>query len=416
MRRDWFSTLSAALCVAASFTHPATASPVGTPNTAAASKSETSWTDSLKVDSLKFWKKDEPATTTPWAATANRAEAAKPTDEISAWRHPIQYFSAAMSETPVAESIRKDKATLDAARPHDNISLGTPISPATPQYYITLAQASERQGQIVQARAQIQQGMAKWPKDVEILRAAARMEDRQNQLQVAENLYRRACTANPQHAGAINDLGLCLARQGKFDQSVQSFEQAIQLQPDKPLYRNNAATVLVQMRQDQRALAHLAAVHGPGVANYNLGKLLVDRGRPHESIIYFQAAAELDPTMEAAHTAIAQLQGVPMQGMSVQGPTTTPQFAERVIMPQPATAPTTGPQFAPQQSVEEPVFPTTARAPAIGTSSYLPPTNDYPTTAAPSTPIYQTATSPRYLPPVQTVAPNGTVPNGTVIR
>jgi TPR repeat protein len=242
------------------------------------------------------------------------------------------------------------------------------------------------------------------------------MEDRQNQLQVAENLYRRACTANPQHAGAINDLGLCLARQNKFEQSVQLFEQAIQLQPDKALYRNNAATVLVQMRQDQRALAHLAAVHGPAVANYNLGKLLVDRGRPHESIIYFQSAAELDPTMEAAHMAIAQLQGVPMQG-----PTTTPQFAERVIVPQPAAPPSYGPQLVPQQQVEEPVFPTTARAPAIGTSSYIPPTNYYPTTAAPatpapSTPIYQTATSPRYLPPVQTVAPNGTVPNGTVIR
>jgi Flp pilus assembly protein TadD len=404
MRRDWFSTLSAALCVAASLTYPAVASPVGSPNTAAASKSETSWTDSLKFDSLKFWKKDEPATTTPWAATANRAEAAKPTDTISPWRHPIQYFSAAMSETPVADAIRKDKATLAAAQPKDNISLGTPISPATPQFFIALAQASERQGNIVQARAQIQQGMNKWPKDVEILRAAARMEDRQNQLQVAETLYRRACTADPQNAGAINDLGLCLARQGQFDQSVQSFEQAIQLQPDKALYRNNAATVLVQMRQDQRALAHLSAVHGPAVANYNIGKLLVDRGRPHESIIYFQTAAQLDPTMEAAHLAIAQIQGVP-----VQGPTSTPQFAERVIMPQPATTPTTGPQFAPQQPVEEPVFPTTARAPAIGTSSYVPPTNYYPTTTAPSTPLYQTATSPRYLPPVQAAAPNGTV-------
>jgi tetratricopeptide (TPR) repeat protein len=409
MRRNWFTTLSATLCVAASLTQPAAASPAGTPNTAAASKSDSSWTDSLKFDSLKFWKKDEPAATTPWAATANRPEAVRPTDAISPWRHPIQYFSAAMSETPVAESIRRDKATLDAAKPQDSIALGTPISPATPQYYIALAQASERQGQIVQARAQIQQGLAKWPKDIEILRAAARMEDRQNQLPVAENLYRRACTANPQHAGTINDLGLCLARQGKFEQSVQLFEQAIQLQPDKALYRNNAATVLVQIRQDQRALAHLSAVHGSAVANYNLGKLLVDRGRPHESIIYFQSAAELDPSMEAAHMAIAQLQGVPMQG-----PMGTPQFAERVIVPQPATTPSYGPQLAPQQPVEEPVFPTTARAPAIGTSSYIPPTNYYPTTAAPatpapSTPIYQTATSPRYLPPVQTTAPNGTV-------
>ena len=73
-------------------------------------------------------------------------------------------------------------------------------------------------------------------------------------------------------------------------------------------------------------------MHGPAESNYNLGKLLVDRGRPHEAIIYFQSAVELDPTMEAAQTAIAQLQGVPMQGADDHAR----KFAERVIMPQPS--------------------------------------------------------------------------------
>ena len=63
------------------------------------------------------------------------------------------------------------------------------------------------------------------------------------------------------------------------------------------------------MHEDQRALAHLSAVHGAAESSYNLGQLLVDRGRPHEAIVYFQRAVELDPTMQPAHAAIAQLHG-----------------------------------------------------------------------------------------------------------
>src|SRR4029078_10841275 len=83
----------------------------------------------------------------------------------------------------------------------------------------------------------------------------------------------------------------------------------IHLQPDKSLYRNNAATVLVEIRQDQRALGHLAAVHNPADANFNLGQLLVDRGRPADAATYFQTAIQLNPGMQQAKDAIAKLGG-----------------------------------------------------------------------------------------------------------
>jgi tetratricopeptide (TPR) repeat protein len=356
----------------------------------AASTSTDSWTDKLK-----FWKKEAPAT--PSYASS---PIVKPTDSISPWRHPIAYFSAAMGETPVASAFNGDKA-----KPTDSLSLDTPTGPATAQFFISMSQLAERQGNIKQARAQLQQGLAKWPRDVELLRAAARMEDRQNNLQLAESLYEKAVATNPQHAGALNDLGLCLARQGKLEQSAQKIEQAINLQPDKALYRNNAATVLVEMHQDQRALAHLSAVHGPAESNYNLGQLLVDRGRPHEAITYFQRAVELDPSMQQAQLAIAQLNGVPA---------TQSQFAAEPTAPQQDITPNYGPQLTPQQPVAEPTFPATARGPAFGTSSYVPPTNYYPstplpTTVAPTAPVDQTATAPRYLPPVRPIAPGSMV-------
>src|SRR6478609_10342395 len=129
---------------------------------------------------------------------------------------------------------------------------------------------------------------------------------------LAESLYQQAVTANPQNAAALNDLGLCLAREGKLEPSLQVLEQAIHLQPDKSLFRNNAATVLVEMRQDQRALAHLSAVHNSAEANYNLGQLLIERGRATDAGPYFQAALQQNPGMQQAQEALAKLQGNPV--------------------------------------------------------------------------------------------------------
>jgi tetratricopeptide (TPR) repeat protein len=397
MRRAGLFTIGAALCVVTTAAEPAAASPA---TMTRGVRPVASTSTESGTDKLKFWKSDTPA-----SPRITAAPAAKPTDEISPWRHPISYLSAAASEMPGASMLKHKSAAEAPAKPGDSIALDSPAGPATPQFYVSIAQLAEQQGKVQEARGQLQQGLAKWPHDVDLLRAAARMEDRQGNLPLAESLYHRAVTANPQNAGALNDLGLCLARQGKLDQSIQAIEQAINLQPDKALYRNNAATVLVEMHQDQRALAHLSAVHGPAESSYNLGQLLVDRGRPNDAIGYFERAVALDPSMQQARTAIAQLNGAPV----------TPQYAVEPALPQQDITPTYGPQIAAPQNAPEPSFPATARGPAMGTSSYVPPTNYYPSSplpayAAPQAPMYQTATAPRYLPPVPTVAP------GTMVR
>ncbi len=400
MQRLWLITIAAALCVVATGSTPAAADVFGS----GAQPATGSWTDSLK-----FWRSDSKPT---FAAQPTAPE--PPSASISPWRHPFSYMSATIAETPVAESLTRRGAAQKAANVHDSISLSTPTGPATPQYYISLAQLNEQRGDVVQARRQLQEALKKWPNDVEVLRSAARMEDRQGQLPLAEMLYQKAVAANPQHAGALNDLGLCLARQGKLPQSVQAMEHAIQLQPSKALYRNNVATVLVEMHQDQRALAHLSAVHGPAESNYNLGQLLVDRGRPQEAVMYFQTALNLDPTMESARLAIAQLHGtVNNPAQVVEGSPVEPQ----------EVAPSYDPQYAPQPPTSEPSFPATARGPAFGTSSYAPPSRYYPTNnstqayQAPAyqAPTYQTATAPRYLPPVRPTAP-GAAQGGAMVR
>jgi Tfp pilus assembly protein PilF len=293
-----------------------------------------------------------------------------------------------------------------------SVAHSAPAGQTTPEQVISIAQLCERQGDVQQARHHYQRALGMWPGHVEVLRAAARMEDRCNQLQLAEHLYRQAVATNPQHAGALNDLGLCLARQGKLDASLQMIEQAVQLHPAKPLYRNNAATVLVEMRQDQKALAHLTAVHGSAAANFNVGQLLVQRARPNEAVPYFVAAIEQNPEMVAAQEALAKLQGTEVStetatasaptADTASAPTTTVNESVPEVATQPAP-PASTPGVAPQQDPSiGPQFgyPATARSPEFGQSSQLPPGYYPPTRPFPATGVPAYGPSPRYLPPV----------------
>jgi tetratricopeptide (TPR) repeat protein len=400
--KTWQSSLVAAVCVAGIGVEFAQASPAGMTS-----------------------KRPQPA---PIAATAVPSpqvarSAATPTAASPSLR---QRIANSMPEVRVPWG-KKDATHAPPAMPmsqqrNDAISLSTPTGPATPELVIAIAQMSEQRGEIAQARQHYQQALRQWPGQPDVLRAAARMEDRLGQLTIAESLYQQAVASKPDDAGALNDLGLCLARQGKLDQSAQVLEQAIHLQPEKALYRNNAATVLVEMRQDQRAIGHLAAVHGPADAQFNMGSLLVQRNRATEAESYFEAALDINPDMKEARTALAQLGGqkgqpsatpvattpVPSQQAPAVAANTPPATPAMTAMPG-QTQPQTGPQLGPQMN-----YPTEARTPDYGRSTYLQPQNQqphqqpqYPTAAAssaqvnpqPSVPWVGQAT-PRALPPV----------------
>lgn len=389
MRNAWRITFSV-LCVTGLTATTAVADPasmVTRRHTSAAAE---------KASSIWPWSKSEKspviAPTAPTGPVAAYPQSSlQAVGEVSFKKHPLQYLKSSLPEMHIGKGKAATAARLaqqPATTKSDSISLDSkPTGPPSPEFYIFAGQMCERQGDIQQARGNFQHALNLWPGHVEVLRAAARMEDRQGNLPVAENLYQQAVTANPQHAGALNDLGLCLARQGKLEPSLQVLEQAVQLQPAKALYRNNAATVLVEIHQDQRALAHLAAVHDAPNANYNLGQLLVQRNRAADATPYFQAALQLKPDMQVAQDALNKLQGGQV-AISMPPGSTTPTISQAPIQP--------GPMVSPQQSwpaAPQPAYPQTARAPGMETSS----------------------TAPRYLP---SPVPVATRPSaiGTVVR
>jgi tetratricopeptide (TPR) repeat protein len=370
MQLAWRKTITASVC-ALGLTASAMADPVSmavrhnaSPGqvTGPAPESKSIWPWSSKTAAVPGAPAAQP--TASWSNP--QPTSPYPSQAISPWKHPISYLQASVAEMPSWKSKAPTHPVVPPAtsRP-DPLALNVPTGPPTPEFFVYAAQMCEKQGDVAQARQNLQRALAMWPNNADVIRAAARTEDRQGNLPLAENLYQRAVAANPQNAAALNDLGLCLAREGKLDASLQVIEQAIQLQPDKALFRNNAATVLVEMRQDQRALAQLATVHPPAEANYNLGQLLVERGRAADAGPYFQAALQQNPGMQKAQEALAKLQGNPV---AIAAPPAAMPAAQAPVTPGPMSAPqqtwSNGPQLG---------YPATARTPAPSQSSYVPP-------------------------------------------
>ncbi|MEX2316910.1 MAG: tetratricopeptide repeat protein [Pirellulales bacterium] len=415
MRKSCLTSIAAALCAAGVIVETVLGSPVGM--------------------TMSGGQTAQPAPSAPIrvaaAPRASASETATPTTTSKASKNPLTYVSKAVSASPILSAFRSEKRSTPAAtatpQKTDSISLSTPTGQPTPQLLISSAQMCEQRGDIGQARHLYQQALTMWPGNPEVLRAAARMEDRLGQLPLAESLYQQVVAANPQNAGALNDLGLCLARQGKLPHSLQALEQAVYLDPSKALYRNNAATVCVEMRQDQRAMAHLAAVHGPAEVQYNMGRLLIARNRPADAEAYFKAALVAKPDMQDASIALNQLPGrqpvPPAAAQTPIVPTVTPtQPTAETIAPTtfPATttevAPQLGPQFGPQMG-----YPSGAGTPGFGSSTYVPPTYQPPSAAIglatspysqPTVPWVGQA-PPRFLPPVGV---GGAVQAGTPVR
>jgi Flp pilus assembly protein TadD len=191
-------------------------------------------------------------------------------------------------------------------RADDATSLSTKVS-STPELWLAAAQLHEQAGRIDQAEKAYLEAIRLNPKHLGVLLAHARFRDRQNRGDEALWMYRELAHDFPKEASVFNDMGLHYAQRGKVAEAIAAFNRAIELQPKKPLYRNNMAALLVQNNQSAVAMQHLRAVYGEADACYAMGFLFQSRGQTEVAARYFSRALEINPQMVAARTWLAHL-------------------------------------------------------------------------------------------------------------
>ncbi|MGD0826757.1 MAG: tetratricopeptide repeat protein [Desulfobaccales bacterium] len=127
----------------------------------------------------------------------------------------------------------------------------------------------------------------------------------QGKLDQAMAHYAEALRLEPDDAQAHNNLGLALAAQARLDQAVAHYAEALRLNPDLAEAHNNLGLALAAQGKLEQAAAHYAeALHlNPDLAaaHNNLGLALAKQGKLDQAVAHYAEALRLNPDLAAAH-------------------------------------------------------------------------------------------------------------------
>jgi tetratricopeptide (TPR) repeat protein len=143
----------------------------------------------------------------------------------------------------------------------------------------------------------------------------ARLEYDEEHYAAAVEGFRRALALDPGYLKAYDNLGLALDALGRYDEAIQSGQEALRLNRARathsPWPALNLGLVLMRLdRLDEaEALFRESAREDPrfAAAPYQLGVVLEKKGRAGEAVAALSEAARLDPHYAEPHYVLARL-------------------------------------------------------------------------------------------------------------
>jgi len=131
----------------------------------------------------------------------------------------------------------------------------------------------------------------------------------QGKLQEGIDHYSEALRIKPDHAKAHYNLGNALASQGRFKEAIDHYVEALRIKPDYASAHNNLALTLMKQGKFQEAIDHFYQVvqimPERAEAHYNLAGALAENGRIDEAIDQYNEALRIEPNNTIAHIQLA---------------------------------------------------------------------------------------------------------------
>jgi Flp pilus assembly protein TadD len=125
----------------------------------------------------------------------------------------------------------------------------------------------------------------------------------------SEALWAYTVQHNP-HAGAYNNLGDALMREGRLSEAIEQFEQALKIKPDYAEAHNNLGIALGRTGRMSEAIEQfeqaLKIKPDYAHAHNNLGIAFERTGRMSEAIEQFEQALKIKPDDALAHNNLAE--------------------------------------------------------------------------------------------------------------
>ena len=189
------------------------------------------------------------------------------------------------------------------------------IAPLDDQTGFSLAMAYLQLNRRDWARDELQKLSGGNPQNALYLYWLAKLDYDARAYTAAISKLRRVIELDPNMMRAYNNLGLCFDALGQFDEAIQNFTRAIELNrseerpsPWPPL---NLAVSLISRNRLDEAVARLneALTYNPKFpqAHYELGLVLEKEGKFKEAIAPLQHAIEFDPLYPEPHYTLGRI-------------------------------------------------------------------------------------------------------------
>jgi len=129
---------------------------------------------------------------------------------------------------------------------------------------------------------------------------------RSKYLSTAVTLWGDTVRKSPQKVRPHNNLGNALKSQGKIEEAIVHFNQALQINPAYAKAYNNLGTALAAQGKTEEAIKHfgiaLSINPGNAEAHSNIGVALATQGKIEKAIAHFKAALNLKPDHAKVHS------------------------------------------------------------------------------------------------------------------
>ncbi|KAA2284156.1 tetratricopeptide repeat protein [Arenimonas fontis] len=169
--------------------------------------------------------------------------------------------------------------------------------------YVLESALHEAAGDLPAARRSLDQGLAVFEDDPELLYARALANERADRVEEALADLRRLLQDNPDDARALNAYGYTLAdRRGRWQEALPYIERALALDPDSPATLDSMGWVLFRLGRGGEALDYLRRAweaHKDAEIAAHLGEVLWALGRQAEARAIWEHGRHLDPDNRA---------------------------------------------------------------------------------------------------------------------
>jgi len=179
----------------------------------------------------------------------------------------------------------------------------------TIQQAFELATQHHQAGRLREAERLYRQILAHAPEHAEAMNYLGLLLHQSGQSKIAIDLIRRAIAISPASAEAYNNLGMALEGGGQPEEAIAAFRRSISLRPANPEVHSNLGISLAKKGQFNEALAAyrsaLALRPDHPEIHFNIGSTLRDNGQFDEAIAAYRQAIALRPNYAKAHSYLA---------------------------------------------------------------------------------------------------------------